>query len=270
MDSKLYKCIRLSDMSVSTLSEAELKLILEGDSDSSLNTKGDAVKGLSRYHHAVVIITSNLNDAKACQTAIKSDRQASMSVAGYELIVGKRGRIGVTIRGETAIPILWQRDLPPCRRCAGLFICWLVKCGRDNREHISLDEVGYDSDSDNEFCTDVPEKSSMDYILNEEGRKRRGLIKPSDDNKEPKRCYLLSDRDLELLRDAKKLRAGIEGKQKTPTPMTGVASSSTQSQPPTADPKKEQDEQVSQVKMVGAPSPPRTINTDEDEDESEK
>ena len=154
---QLYKAIRINEISVTTLTGPLCRLLLEGDREAKMPTKGDntQLQSMKTKQHAITFMTSNLPDLATFKQVLKetgikgtwtsSDYARNLSMDG--------GRVGGFFRSECKIPAIIRRELYTCPYCGARLIRWSIKTfllSKNDRTVQTKEDIWKDSDDESE------------------------------------------------------------------------------------------------------------------------
>ena len=130
-DHRLFKAVRCSEITVSTLTGPLCRVLLEGCDTFKAPVKGDnvAIKSHDSAHHCIVFCTSNIPTLEEFRKVAKeAGHNSKWTSQDYERNLGPSGsRMGVTLRLELPIPQILRREIFECPRCGALYIRWCVR-----------------------------------------------------------------------------------------------------------------------------------------------
>ena len=162
----LYRAMFINDCSISTLSGAQLKSILEGD-DAHWNKKQSSVEG----QPVTCFLTSNMPTQAVFRKLIKENKMISTwTLQEYIKVFDPiEGRVGCTVRTEQPIPAVWIKRSQACRYCAARLWIWLIQQYLFfPKRHIQAHELYTDSDQEDGFAEkgkiDPKEVKKLDVI----------------------------------------------------------------------------------------------------------
>ena len=153
----LYKAIRINEVSLTTLTGPLMRLLLEGDKQASMPTKGDSVKlsSIDSKHHTIAFLTSNIPSLEEFEKIKKeTGHRASWTSADFKRNLSlDGGRVGGQFLSETKVPEILRKELYHCPRCGARLIRWWIKkflLSKHTQLIFSKEDIWQDSDSETE------------------------------------------------------------------------------------------------------------------------